>query len=74
MRTAIVITVNGKEVLVPKDALIGYDELCRLANVDPAVKPVIVYSAGPLRAGKLDVGEMAPLKKYAQYNVSVGDV
>lgn len=73
MRTPITITVNGKDVVVPKECTIGYLDLCFLAKVDPETRPIITYSTGPLSAGKIGPDEVAPLKRYGQYNVSGGE-
>jgi hypothetical protein len=67
---AITITVNGKEISVPKHPVISYTELCRLANVDVKRQPLVSYFAGPLTAGNHSVGEEAPLRRLAHYIVS----
>lgn len=65
------IKINGQEHWVVEIYAIGYERVCEVAKIDPALKPQITYVSGPLKAGILEPGEFAPIKTYTVFHIAV---
>lgn len=68
-KETVTITVNNVDVVVVREDSISYAHLCKLAHLSESDRPIVMYSAGPLRAGVIEYDETAPLRRGAAYIV-----
>jgi hypothetical protein len=54
---------------VDEGETIAYEAICELAGKDPTQTTSILYILGPVDVGEVHPGEVAPLRRYAFYNV-----